>query len=483
MSARSAATVKVQEDPKVSVRLLQAVATTIVCPFDGLLSGLIGAGVGFETVCAYLGLSIAALDFNLARLELPTPHNKQRRKGGARAWSDDDLRLAIYWRCLGIHPESIGLAFDRSSAGVRSKMHRLGVPTPDRKMLHKVEAGLLDRTAPDFGFPVPRAGSEPSSDRQLITSPGNVVSIVPAEHGERAADPSIPRSKIIRKGRNAAVPGQRDLNLLSVVKPSKPAPAASPEPVVADSDRPAEKPAAVCNATVPSDIPRVLGPADLIEKYQVLGRIRRPDSNHAYVTWMTLLYRGGMHYKAIGAYLSRSPSSVQAILYRMQIPRAKGRSGFGWTCDLECAVAELQQWKFELYRCKAKPDLLDSERPLFWRCKSDVGNRKRRCTRLKNQEFDDFEKYRGGNSVEIVTRAGLEAQRAETRGTAIVRTPARLHATMQGSLPIQQGAADEQFQLRGHPPVVRSGLPGNTRDQMPWAHSRNGSPSRPVAHP
>ncbi len=486
MSARSATAVKVQETPKIETGLLRAAAAAIVCPFDRLLSGMIRAGLGIEAICAYLGLSPAVLDYNLIRLDLPTPHNKPRRKAGGRAWSDEDLRCAIHWRCLGIHPESIGVAFRRSAAGVRSKMHRLGVPTPDRKNLHKVDACLLDRMQPDFGFPIPAAVFSAASALQANPAADKVVSIVPAGRDNLPAGrSSAPGGKAARIGRNSSVPGQRDLNLLSVVPTDTPAPAVAPEPVALDGDaeNPAEQACAVSNAVVPSDRPLVLGPAELIEKFQVTGKVRRPDSNEAYVTWMTLLYRGGMHYKAIGVYLGRSPSSVQAILYRMQIPRATDRASFGWTCDLECAVAELQQWKFELYRCKSKPDLLENERPLFWRRKGDVGNRKRRCARLKNKEFDDFEKYRGGNSVEIVTRAGLEAQRATRDGDTIGRPPARLHATMQGFLPIQQGAANEQFESRGHAPVVRPGLPRNAGDQMPWAHPRNGSASRPVAHP
>ena len=54
---------------------------------------MIRAGLGVEAICAYLGLSRAVLDYNLVRLDLPTPHDRPRRKGGRRAWADDELRL------------------------------------------------------------------------------------------------------------------------------------------------------------------------------------------------------------------------------------------------------------------------------------------------------------------------------------------------------------------------------------------------------
>jgi hypothetical protein len=499
MSARSAAAataVEIQEVPRIGTGLLLAVAAAIVCQFDPLLTGMIRAGLGVETVCSYLGLSRDILDYNLVRLDLPTPHDKPRRKGGRRAWIDDELRCAIYWRCLGIHPESIGIVFGRSTGAVRSKMRRLGVPAPDRKKLHKVDPRTLDRTwLPEFGFPVPscthvpspRPQSPPASAIDPHDTDHNIVSIVPAGREDApAVRPTPPKKKAVRKGRKVVVPAQRDLTLLTVVPPSKPAPSPPSDvvPVEALAEiAPEEKPVAVCTAIESSDMPRVVGPADLIAQYRVDGNVRHADTTEAYLTWLTLLYRGGMHYKAMAAYLGRSASSVQAILYRMQIPRAGDRSKFGSTCDLECAVAELKQWKFELYRCNSKPEIPVNERPLFWRRKSDIGNRRRRCVRLKNKEVDDYAKYKGSESVAIMTRAQLEAQRRLSGIDSIVQNPSRLHAAMQGSLSIQQGSAHEQFALRGHAPAVRSGLSRDARDQMPVAYHRNGSAAGPVAHP
>ena len=479
MSAGSAAAVAVQEVPKLGTSLLLAVAA-IVCPFDCVLLGMIRAGLGVEAICAYLGLSRAILDFNLVRLDLPTPHDRPRRKARRLAWTDEDLRCAIYWRLIGVHPESIGLVVGRSANAVRSKMRRIGVPPPDRRKLHKVDAATLGRTPPDFGFPLPpdeRPHGQPAGAQD---TGANVFTIVPAGQKDVSqASPTAPKKKASRKGRNAVVPGQRDLTLLSIVPGSKPEVATGS----ADAEKTPEAPIAACEANGGHEAPNVLGSADLIDHYKVEGNVRLPDTNKAFLTWMTLLYLGGMHYKAIASYLGRTPSSVQATLYRMQIPRDTNRSSFGWTCDLECAVAQIKEWGFELFNCRANPELAEGRRPWFWRRKGDAANRKRRCSRLKNNELDEWSKYKGGHSVEIMTRAKLEAQRGLPKTETGVKQPARLQASMQGFLPIQQGAANEQFTFRGRAPAVRSGLPGNARDQMPWAYPRNGSAARPIARP
>jgi hypothetical protein len=489
MSARSAAAVATQEVPRVGTGSLLAAAAAIVCPFDCVLAGMIRAGLGVEAICAFLGISRAVLDHNLVRLDLPMPHDRPRRKGGRRAWEDDETRFAIYRRCQGIHPESIGLPFGRSAPSVRRKMHQLGVPTPDRKKLHRVDAATLDRTLPDFGFPVP---PEDRDDPAATTPPGDIfhndLPIVSAKSDDSspATAPTGTR-KGTRTRRNVDVPGQRDLTLLTGVPASKSEPtdfcdvvtvATSVEDTI-EADLP------VCNALDDNDVNKaqVLGPADLIDKHHVVGKVRHPDTNKSYLIWLTLLYRGGMHYKAMSAYLGLSPSAVQTILYRMQIPRGKNRSSFGWTCDLECAVAELAQWDFVLVRCMSNPELPDHQRPLFWRHRRDKGMRTRRCTRLKNNEIEDFFKYKEGNSIEIMTRAQLEAQRRHSNSGTGNLHPARLHASVQDFLPIQQGATNEQFALRGHASVGRSGFSRDARDQMPWAHPRNGSATRSVYHP
>jgi hypothetical protein len=344
----------------------------------------------------------------------------------------------------------------------------------------------LDRKPPDFGFPAPPDQHHPVRSTGADDIGRDISSIVPAgDEDDSPASPTAPTETGYRKDQNAVVPGQRDLSLPSVVPASKSEPTGLSEVPTAkdDAENTPEKSVAVRKACDDREKPRVLGSADLIAQYRVDGSVRLADTNKPFLTWMTLLYLGGMHYKAISSYLDRTPSSVQATMYRMQLPRDRNRGSFGWTCDLECAVAQLKQWNFELFRCTANPDLAEEKRPWFWRRKGDTGNRRRRCSRLKNKELAEYSKYKDGQSVEIMTRERFEAQCGISKADAGVRHPARLHASVQGSLAFQQGAANEQFALRGHAPAVRSGFSGNARDPMPWAYPRNGSAARPVAHP
>ena len=488
MSARSAAAIAVREAPKVGASLLLAIAAAVVCPFDSVLTGMIRAGLGVEAICAYLGMSRAIFDYNLIRLDLPTPHDRPRRRGGRRPWSDDEVRCAIYWRRIGVHPESIGLSFHRSTSAVRNKLYRLGVPAPDRRKLHKVDPATLKHIAPDLGFPVPPEQQVSSATTNSGGMSHTVFAIVPAatETG-RAVQTIVLTEKGARTRRDGGAPGQSELTLLRDVPSRKAKPANVLDVAVVDTPREQNREALlpVCKTTDDGGRgeARIIGPADLIEQYRVAGKVRYPDTNDAYLKWLTLLYLGGMHYRAMAAYLGRTPSAVQAILYRMQIPRDTDRAKFGRTCDLECAVARMNQWNFELVRCRANPDLPDDKRPLFWRRKNDSGNRKRRCARLKNNEIDEYSKYKGGQTVEIMTRAQLEAQRRMLNTGSGPQQPARLHATMTVSPPIHRGAAHEQFASRGHAPAVRSGLSRNAGKPMPWAYARNGGTARPVAHP
>lgn len=493
MSVRSTAAIAVQEAPSVGAGLLLAVAAAIVSPFDCVLAGMIRAGLGIEAICACFNLSRADLDYNIVRLALSSPHDRPRRKGGRRPWPDDELRLAIYWRLCGIHPETIGLAFDRSAGAVRSKMHRLGVSAPDRKKLHKVDPATLSRTAPDFGFPLPPNERDPSATTRSTGEPCNALQIVPV--GNVALPPidtSAPAQIETRRDRNADVADGLDLFPLRVIPASKAEPEDLPEVAavleVASIDVPLEKDVQSPlsdykeNGGGAHDDPQVIGPADLIRRFQVVAPVHRPDTNEAFLLWMTLLYLGGMHYKAIAQYLGLTKDAVQAILYRMQMPRDK-KGKFTWICDLECAVEKLKDWDYQLIRSNEKAGLATHEQPLFWRHHSERGARKRRCTRLKNGEFDDYDKYKNGYSVEIMTRAQLEAKRQALNTDAGVQHPSRLQSSMQGSPSIKQGDAHEQFKLRGHEAAVRPGLPGHARDQMPWSYPRNGGAARPVAHP
>ena len=143
MSAGLARAARTEKPPISGPGLLLSLAAAVVFPFDRVLTGMVAAGQGIEALCRYLGLSRAALDHNLIRLGLRTPHDRPLRRPGPKGWSVLDTMRVIFWRSIGIHPETIGLRLGRSATAVRAKSRRLGVPTPDPEILHRVDPADL----------------------------------------------------------------------------------------------------------------------------------------------------------------------------------------------------------------------------------------------------------------------------------------------------------------------------------------------------
>lgn len=488
----------VDEVPKRGAGLLLAVAAAFVSPFDCVLVGMIRAGIGIEAICALLGLTREILDYNVVRLDLPIPHDRPRRKRGGRyAWSDEEVRCAIVWRCAGIHPYSIGRAFGRSAGAVRSKLRGLGVPTPSRKILHKVDPANLSRVPPDLGFPVPAGGSAvgptqhtvvapkyAASESEPVTSPPTQANFrftsenapppsePQPEFDATVDDPSEPASSIVSDKNNAelvAIPSALDALSESVaVNPDQNASQETLRPICK-----------AANAPTP-----LVGPAELVEQYRC-DRVRNAETSEDFVRWISLLHAGGMHYKAIAEYTGVSAKGVQGIMNRIHLPRDKDKSKFSWSCDLECGEATLKQWGYVLQRCTNNFALAEDKRPLFWRKKKETYDRKRRYARLQNKELGEYEKYKGTQYTSIVTRAELDKRKqaeAEDSSVPAVGQPARLHASMQLSLPIQRGGSNEQYTVRGQPQAVRPGFSGDSGHAMPGFHARNGGVARSVAH-
>jgi hypothetical protein len=117
--------------------LLLGLARALVFPFDKVLVGMVGAGLGAEALCRFLGLTRSGLDEHIVRLNLNTPADKALRRPSANGWSIHDTQKLIAWRCVGVHPEVIGarLSTRRSASAVRAKARRLGLGAPPRKAL------------------------------------------------------------------------------------------------------------------------------------------------------------------------------------------------------------------------------------------------------------------------------------------------------------------------------------------------------------
>ncbi len=137
--------------PNVGAGWLLSLAAAVSLPVDALLRGMVAAGHGIQAILDYLGLSRMALEAHIVRLGLPMPHDRPRRRAGGRhPWTDEDVRRLIAWRLTGIHPETIGVRLGRSVGSIRSKSRRLGVPTPDRKVLRKMDPADLADPTPDL---------------------------------------------------------------------------------------------------------------------------------------------------------------------------------------------------------------------------------------------------------------------------------------------------------------------------------------------
>lgn len=143
------------------------VALVAALPLDEILTGMVGAGLGIEAICLFLGLSRSVLDASIVRLNLRTPPNTSLRPPGPKGWSVGDVMRLIAWRVAAIHPDTIGLRLGRSANGVRSKARRLGLPLPSRKALRRVDPHTLpDPPGAAAASPSPPAAG-PVSQRML----------------------------------------------------------------------------------------------------------------------------------------------------------------------------------------------------------------------------------------------------------------------------------------------------------------------------
>ena len=436
--------------------LLSAVAA-LAFPFDCVLAGMVGAGLGIEAICLYLGLTRLVLDDNLVRLGLRTPHDRPLRKSGARGWSVQDLQCAIYWRRDGIHPDVIGQRLGRSANAVRAKLRRIGVPPPGRKALRRVDPQSLPPRVPGFGFPgsdACNASSLALGDRALAVAP-------PAgPHPSASAFPCTPARAAL-----PLVPAE--------VEPPRPVPSASP------LSQAAPQPV----AGLSGDSANVATPAS--------SKLRRPEANWDWVMEVSLRYFGGQHYKAIGQDMGLTGAAVRSVMSRLEIPRDHARSKFGPVCDLECARATLAASGYELVRDSSQVDRPVNERALFWRHKKDKGVTKRRAARFREGKLGEYDKYKC-ETITLVTRADLDAAKAVEPPAAPQPTPFARHEPppshrsqnpMPASSHDMRRHADEKLSSRHQPSPVRSGLPGRAGHQVPWPHAGHGGAARGVAHP
>lgn len=327
--------------------LLLSLAAAVVFPFDRVLAGMVAAGQGIEALCRYLGLSREALDHNLIRLGLRTPHDRPLRNSGPKGWSALDTMCLIFWRSIGVHPETIGLRLGRSANAVRAKSRRLGVPTPDRKILHRADPASLTDPTPGFGFdtaPSASPGATPASRSDRCgTAAGPIEpsrqppAVVTPPHpvASAAVSPAMPSSPASpsRAGKRAArVPGQREFQLFRFVGGSDSAPIA---PVATEAKLPA--------AAVAPTMPRTEAEVDFNGDLTWIAGVRRPLTNRLVVWVLGMLVMGGLHYRAAAARVGKTPAAFRTLRTRCGIPVDYGRRKFGAVFDQEVAQATCAQ--------------------------------------------------------------------------------------------------------------------------------------------
>lgn len=383
MSAGLSQASRPEAAPISGVRLLPSLAAAAVFPFDRVLTGMVGAGQGIEAICLYLGLSLAALEDSLVRLGLRTPNDRKLRKPGPRGWPVLDAMRLIAWRVAGIHPESIGERLGRSPGAVRAKARRLGIPTPDRKTLRRVDPSTLADPSPGFGCSAtppesnkPSAASVPAvcsttvrpvvrpdaASPDIVTLraalPPVAPSALPAAH-EPGAQRELQLLRVLRDFDQASPPAKRDVSSTLVWQPTSPA-----------------KDAATKTAAQPTRGAKTRA---------IVGSLCRLTRDREFVLELSLRYLGRQHYRHVANEYGVTPRALATFYDRIDLPRDFDRSKFGPTYDEERANANLARLEYELVVC-------DQTKRFWWRHKrqerfwrlSFEGARLRGCPRERD---------------------------------------------------------------------------------------------------
>jgi hypothetical protein len=363
--------------------------------FDRLLTCMVSAGQGMQALCLILSLSRLVLEDHIIRLGIASPHDRALRAGGPKAWSLKDTLRLIVWRLAGVHPEVIGQRLDtpRSANAVRAKARRMGIPCPERKVLHKPHPETLrDPWTWDFMATIMLAATERGQNaeealkrlRERVTgAPGLPVAL------------SVKGARASRKQGKAD--GQREFRFFSIVGDPSDAPLAKPEKPVA-----------------PSHEEQVNFEQPLTWFATLKGR-RKAQSNRAAAWVAFMLIAGGLHYKKAAELLGVTPASFRTFKSRIAMPSDTDRRKMGNVFNLEAAKATLNRSGYELRSCLKSGNW-------FWEKKTSKG------VRLSPQ-FRTTEKIIGerGNKFTIVTRAVLEAEN-RVRYVPFAKMAARMSA-------------------------------------------------------
>lgn len=139
-------------------------------PFECVLSGMVGARLVQEAICAFLRLTVESLSAQVVLLGLPMPSDRAMRKPcGRRPWTVAEVRNLISLWCANLHVDIISRELDRSAGGVRSKAERIGLYRRRRQDLIKTMDylravyGTSDAASPEAATPTIE-DDEPAGD-------------------------------------------------------------------------------------------------------------------------------------------------------------------------------------------------------------------------------------------------------------------------------------------------------------------------------
>jgi len=362
---------------------------------------MVGAGQGIEAICLILGLTRSVLDGHLARLGLPSPHDRpfRARKGGWTVWETIRLR---FLRLIGIHPETIGKCLgNRSAAAVRAKYNRTYGKAPRFKSLLKCDPWALPLPEPGWFWktsdlaPAPPAPPAPFA-AQSRQSPTFYEPPQPSAPPAAASPPATPQSAC---GRAAGEVSVRGVNFVEPIPPgaAKPVVAAngaakSPirvpagqrqlpffgvvggtetqgaKPEFAPTGREiAQLPAPVVAKFV---IPRSESEVDFAN-VKWLGQIKKPLTNKVAMFAYFMLFAGGLHFKKVAEMAGKSAGAVRTIRTNAGIPVDRKHNKIGNNFDLAGAWRTLRSTGYVLQEC------ISQNGNWFWVHQRDVARVKR----------------------------------------------------------------------------------------------------------
>ena len=331
------------QTPFLGVGLPRSLASRVAASFptlDALLRGMLAAGQGIQAICLYLGLTRMALDEHLVRLGLPTPHDRAPRSAGKRPWSLLDTVRLMAWRTAAVHPETIALRLGRSVGSVRSKSRRLGVPTPPRKDLVRLDPAALPEVKPDWwrsGISIghltsaAKCGSAAGTASVSGSAPAAFVKRPSPTHASAATARASASLQPQAPGQGAAPPLFRNAlpeaarpacRIAQDARPAEPAHATQLEIQLPRlmPESAATEPAAAAERE-PSAVPETEEAVDFGGDLTWIGHLGDLlQRNKVAVFVIGMLFLGGLHWIEVSKRIDIRPSALKDMRRRLGIP-------------------------------------------------------------------------------------------------------------------------------------------------------------------